>query len=102
MKVITEEVLMQCIEEVGEYGVICAASLVNLLEEIDILTVTKLRPMSDAPKNGCSFLFVFNGSTRMHEAYLDSLGNLWSGDQFYTLDLCAGWRHMPIYKPEKE
>ena len=38
MKVITEEFLMQCIKEVGEDNLIRAASLVNLLEEIDTLT----------------------------------------------------------------
>ena len=37
MKAITEEFLMRCIKEVGGDNLIRAGSLVNLLEEIDIL-----------------------------------------------------------------
>jgi len=102
MKVIKEEILRELIRghNIDHEHKEIAADLIDSLEEIDTLAVSKLRPMCDAPKDGCSFLVAFNGSTRLHEAYFDSLGNLWSGDQYYKSDLCIGWEHIPIYKPE--
>lgn len=69
-------------------------------KEIDTLTVSKLRPMVDALKDGGSFLVAFNGSTRLYEGYFDTLGNFWVGEQYYSPDLCSGWVPMVIYKPE--
>ena len=41
MKVITEEKLKECIEEVGIHGHVRAGSLVNLLEEFDQLSFAR-------------------------------------------------------------
>jgi len=103
MKVITEKVLREYIEQIGDGGVVYAASLINLLEEIDTLTVSKLRPMCDAP-NDESIIFLAKSD------FNDELEEAWStgGGEFSTsqsldlrIDVFEGWIPKPSYKPEK-
>lgn len=105
MKVITEEEAIYFRNHLAKQDRNIGACAIDELisgnsEEIDTLTVSKLRPMSDAPKTGESFLVCFAGSNRLHEGYFDTLGNVWVGEQYYSSDLCSGWVPAVIYKPE--
>jgi len=104
MKVITEERYKDFLSEISQFTpdeiLWLADNLSSKFEEIDTLTVSKLRPMVDAPKTGESFLVCFAGSNSLYEGYFDTFGNVWVGDQYYKSDLCIGWEHIPIYKPE--
>ena len=99
MKVITEEKLMNYIKSSGIVASVYASSLNNLLEEIDTLAVSKLRPMSEAPRDGSSFLVCFNGSETLNEGYFDSIGNIWVGELYDKPENFEGWVPMPEYKP---
>lgn len=109
MKVITEERLRKFIGEGNDNkkleftGLKLKLILNSLLEEIDTLTVSKLRPMVDAPNDGSIFL-------AKHE-FNDELEETWStgGGEFSTSQFCDlridtfdGWIPKPIYKSEKE
>lgn len=103
MKVITEERFRAYIEKAGGGGLLYCSQMLNMLEEIDTLTVSKLRPMVDAPNDGSIFL-------AKHE-FNDELEETWStgGGEFSTSQFCDlridtfdGWIPKPIYKPEKE
>jgi hypothetical protein len=75
----------------------------DYLIEIDTLTVSKLRPMSGAPRDGTSFLGGFdNDKGRLYECAFDSMGNVWIGELFYKPDRLLGWVPMPIYAPGEE
>lgn len=102
MKGITEEFLIQCIKDVGEDGLIRAASLVNLLEEIDTLTVSKLRPMVDLYEHSITsnqkllaYRYGDENPVVLYAISKSQLNNLYEYDEF------IGWITMPIYKPEK-
>ena len=71
--------------------------LLENLQEID--TVSKLRPMSEAPMDGSSFLVCFNGSEVLNESYFDSIGNIWVGELYNKPKNFAGWIPMICYKP---
>jgi hypothetical protein len=58
--------------------------------------------MSEAPRDGSSFLVCFKGDPGVHElceGYFDSLGNIWVGELYFRYDLFLGWVPMPEYKP---
>jgi hypothetical protein len=74
----------------------------DYLIEIDTLTVSKLRPMSEAPRDGSAFLVCFNGSATLNEGYFDSIGNIWVGELYDKPENFDGWIAMPIYKPGEE
>ena len=106
MKVITEEYLIDRLKEsvelcrFGEANVI--QSIIDDFEEIDTLTVSKLRPMCDAPKDG-SDVQLANKSGRFIYGCNDGLGNSkWviPGIGSYDDSDFLGWLPMPIYKPE--
>jgi len=107
MKVITEERYKDFLSEISQFTpdeiLWLADNLSAKLEEIDTLTVSKLRPMVDAPNDGSIFL-------AKHE-FNDELEETWStgGGEFSTSQFCdllidtfEGWIPKPIYKPEKE
>ena len=73
------------------------------MKEIDTLTVSKLRPMEDAPRDRGSILCVLNGSENLQEMYF-AYGLWWlSGvDMYFNEDHINGWVPKLIYKPEKE
>lgn len=111
MKVITEErlrELMKILErKTSDESQIEYRLLENLLDyecqEIDTLTVSKLRPMIDAPKDGEWFLGYYKGVVSEYFEilfYSKLSGKLRSnGDEFNEEDV-LGWLPMPIYKPE--
>ena len=80
-------------------------TLLNNTEEIDTLTVSKLWPMCDAPKDGTRFLGYYNGVMCEYFEilkYSTKSGKLRScSDEFNEEDV-LGWIPMPSYKPEKE
>ena len=108
MKVITEEVLDEQIEiseKMLKSG--CIYDIRSLkdyyLEEIDTLTVSKLRPMSDAPKDESIFLAKHEFNDELEETWSTG-GGEFSTSQFSDLriDTFEGWIPKPIYKLEKE
>ena len=72
------------------------------LEEIDTLTVTKLRPMVDAPVDDETILCVGDSYNTFLKVYFD--GEYYKDDHndIYDKEYFIGWVPMPIYKPEKE
>lgn len=101
MKVITEERLMNLIETDGDGSkVYCTVSQADL-QELDTLTVSKLRPMCDADSysNG-AVLVALKGDDFLHEAYFNRLGLVFVCERYVTFDECEGWLPIPVYKPE--
>ena len=47
MKVITEKKLRKYIKENGSGGLVYCSALINELEEVNVITVSKLRPMRE-------------------------------------------------------
>ena len=113
MKVITEDVLKNKYEEAkqnylycdqmhmyGESRVIAAIEdLMQKMQEIDAVTVAKLRPMCDAPKNG-EFLVMLNTEDDLHECSFALDGRIRIGSMLFRVEYCIGWVPKPIYKPE--
>lgn len=108
MKVITEKELIEFFKSIyynkfnqDEIFVM----LKTRMKEIDTLTVSKLRPMADAPRDGEWFLGYYKGVVSEYFEilfYSKLSGKLRSnGDEFNEEDV-LGWLPMPIYKPEKE
>ncbi len=114
MRVITEEML-QLIEDqeddkdfpFNNYGL--KEILSKYLVEIDQLTVTKLRPMSDAPLEGIMVDVITKsqsdlGIFEFREAWnsYDEIWRLSSDDENrYTIDDLVGWIPRPTYKPSQ-
>lgn len=103
MRVITEERLRELLNS-GEFSNFnrernLLVTLLNHLEEIDTLTVSKLRPMCESPLID-GFMVKLKTENDLHEGNFDSLGNVWIGDQYFPVDLCEGWIPVPTYKPE--
>lgn len=109
MKVITEkDARFACnvINEIdGIISKVVKKHLIDLIEgnikEIDTLTVSKLRPMYDAPKTGGDILCVMHGSQEMYVAFYNK--DKWEipgAEIFLEDDSIVGWLPMPIYKPE--
>lgn len=100
MKVITEERLRELCKKYSFIN-----HLISECEEIDTLTVSKLRPMCDAPRDGEWFLGYYKGVVSEYFEilfYSQLSGKLRSnGDEFNEEDV-LGWLPMSIYKPEKE
>jgi len=104
MKAITEKRLIQIKQEWFEkYWLkesMAIDHLINTeLQEIDTLTVSKLRPMCDAPKNG-KFLVVLNTEDAFHECSFLSDGRVKIGTVAIRIKYCIGWIPCAIYKPE--
>jgi len=105
MKVITEERLIEFIHNVGEDSQVNCSYLLKLLEEIDTLTVSKLRPMVDANDFAGDIQVFYSADYRESEIYyynkasqrhfdIDSQPLFWDDD--YTI----GFVPAIIYKPE--
>jgi len=113
MKVITEERLKQILRTMPgniEGRVLLESLLDQLIEdecqEIDTLTVSKLRQMCDAvsdpDKRYKKFLFKRIGLDGLDQGQFDTSGNVWMNGNVYYPDELEGWAEFPIYKPEKE
>ena len=108
MKVITEEEAKyfrdHLVKQDRNIGACAIDELITEhLEEIDTLTVSKLRPMADAPNDGSIFLAKHEFNDELEETWSTG-GGEFSTSQFTDLpiDTFDGWIPKPIYKPEKE
>lgn len=104
MKVITEKSLLEMVANLIKSERLEEAALIQRLideelEEIDTLTVSKLRSMCDAPKNG-KFLVVLNTEDAFHECSFLSDGRVKIGTVAIRIEYCIGWIPCAIYKPE--
>lgn len=108
MKAITEERLREILSSFdGLSGdVVCSKqSMLEYLigyqlEEIDTLTVPKLRPMCDAPKVE-DILVKIKDKDKLVQAFCDD-GLCYAHENWFVLDAFEGWIPMPIYKPEEK
>ena len=102
-KVITEDRLMELLNDDfygGDWKVVFRYLLDMKCQELDQLTVTKLRPMSEMPEEQ-KCLVVFNDDDdRFWEA--ERFGEfVYLGDDGFNLYQFKGLIPMPIYKPEQ-
>lgn len=103
MKVITEERLLEKFAALYWGTDNCDQLLEKLLaecKEIGTLEVSKLRPMSEAPRNG-KFLVVLNTEDDFHECSFLEDGRVKVGTVALRAEYCIGWIPKPIYKPEE-
>lgn len=103
MKVITEERLRELFT--GDCGFDLEAMLKHECKEIDQLTVTKLRPMSELYKYEPLDVFMFckRGQKLVHAKYdpmIDEYMVLEDGLSPVAFDYYDGWIPVPVYKPE--
>lgn len=103
MKVITEERLREILKSYSDSS--AAAMHIELLlrnecQDLDTLTVTRLRPMSDAPEL-CNFMVKMKDREELTEACFSIPGHLWVRSANYPMDCFEGWIPMPRYEPEK-
>lgn len=102
MKVITEERLRDLAEDCSPMFIRAFKWLLKVeFKEIDTLTVSKLRPMCDAPKDGLSILCVLFGSNKFIDMFFDD--GSWVSEETETIyndGHIKGWIPMPIYQPE--
>jgi hypothetical protein len=103
MKVITEERLREIFEAESDRGIVSVKDLLNHeLQEIDALTVSKLRPMCDASIDDQTILCVGKTYNTFLKVYFDGVHYKDDHDDLYDKEYFIGWIPMPIYKPEKE
>ena len=107
MKVITEERLILLRNNLAETGKNKEACLIDylitdVLKEIDILTVSKLRPIVDAPIDDETILCVGERYNTFLKVYFDGVYYKDDHDDLYDKGYFIGWIPMPIYKPEEE
>lgn len=102
MKVITEETILELIDKNSGQDDILFQNvlkwLVNECKEIDTLTVTRLRPMSEAPIRGDILVKMKQGS-RLMKGFCDD-GLFYVPGNHFKLDECEGFIPMPRYEPE--
>lgn len=112
MKVITEERLRELAELTMNVDGSAALRFASYeCQEIDQLTVTKLRPMSEAPRTGeyirayfetgypkewCDAVLRWNENFKAWEEY-----NRDANEECYQDSNFHGWIPMPLYKPEQ-
>lgn len=104
MKAITKEILIQILEKNQCWHRMLASELIDddLFEEIDTLTVSRLRPMADAPGD-INILVEHSFSNVMTESRaIPNEEIITSGGYVINYSDCEGWIPAPIYKPEKE
>lgn len=93
MKVITEERLRELCKKNA-----FTSFLLDELQELDTLTVTRLRPMSEAPIRGDILVKMKQGS-RLMKGFCDD-GLFYVPGNHFKLDECEGFIPMPRYEPE--
>ena len=80
------------------------AELINELQELDTLTVTRLRPMCDAPRDEQILIKLKKSDGLMTVGKIDSHTPtiIWRSSHSYcVIDDSEGWQPMPRYEPEK-
>lgn len=100
MKVITEERLQEILEATSR---VTSKYLLRVLiyecEENDILTVSKLRPMCDAPLNDETILCVGEKYDTFLKVYYDGVHYKDDHNDLYDKEYFIGWIPYPVYKP---
>jgi hypothetical protein len=81
-----------------EYALII--ELIDECQELDNLTFTRLRPMSDAPEE-VYFLVKTKHGNDLVEACLSHPGYVHIKGMDCPIKYCEGWITMPEYKPEQ-
>lgn len=89
MKVITLERLKKYIKENDSGGLVYCAALMNELEDIDQITVSRLRPMSEVK---------FNETILLKVKGIDEIYASMVTDKC-DLSTCEGWVPITLYKP---
>jgi len=112
MKVITEERYKDFLSEISQFTpdeiLWLADNLSSKFEEIDTLTVSKLRPMSDAPMDGEYFMAYCHPTEQKigmffpyrYDEDIDTYVD--EDDEEMCVDVVLGWIPSPTFKPEKE
>lgn len=101
MKVLTEVILRELIRGLNidyEHKEI-AGSLVGALQEIDTLTVSKLRPICDA-KIGDQIMLVVDDYGIVSGYKSSNDGDAFGNGHYFKPGHVLGWLPLPIYKPE--
>lgn len=106
MKVITEEEAKYFREHLVKQDRNIAACAIDELitghlEEIDTLTVSRLRPMVDAPKDEFIMVFISDCSLGRESYTKDGITFYIDGSEI-DLECLSGWVPATTYKPEKE
>lgn len=107
MKVITENALISIQRKAKT---IMERTVLNIAiancQELDTLTVSKLRPMSEAVsdpnKRYNSYLFKKFNREGLEQGQFDTSGKIWIHGREYFSDELEGWIPIPVYKPEQE
>lgn len=108
MKVMTEERFKELIglDEAGDY-VACINDILEEFQELDQLTVTKFRPMSEAPR-GEYILLRYKKPNPTGWVEGKHYGQTWNGIEQWWADCAvqheyhfAGWIPLPRYEPEQ-
>ena len=109
MKVMTEERFKELIglDEAGDY-VACINDILEEFQELDQLTVTRLRPMSELVDSDEVDVLAFNSRLGrfIHFAYQNHMDDWWVYEFDYSFKLLGdydfeGWIPMPKYEPEQ-
>lgn len=102
MKVLTKEALEYRLNRAKNdpcmVGFILA--LIHECREIDALTVSKLRPMSEAPRAE-SIMVKLSTEDELHEGFFIPSGMIRVGTLTFKSDSCEGWVPKTIYKPKE-
>lgn len=116
MRVITEEMLDKKYEDAKQKYAECDMSqmyvfareitvieqLITEFQELDQLTVSKLRPMSELTIPYESVLIKIKENDLLQEGYVtDEMDHVWIGEMFCLKNECDGWIPLPQYKPEQ-
>jgi len=103
MRVITEERLIDIAKLYGESSItesIIYGILIHELQEFEQLTVRKLRPMSEAPRDEETILAIQKGYSRFIKIY--NAEDFWVFDnELLGDDELLGWIPYPEYKQEQ-
>lgn len=102
MKYISEDAIEEYSSKCDRIDLYACYQLMDRCTELDELTVSKLRPMSEAPMDGTVFLAIFEDGDLFRECFYTGEDGLFMCDDFDEVaDNFKGWIPMPQYKPEE-
>ena len=100
MKALTKEKMLERLDITHDpklFGFLGA--LITECEEIDTLTVNKLRPMCDAPIDDETILCVGRKYNTFIKVYYDGVHYKDDHNELYNYEDFIGWIPYPVYKP---
>ena len=104
MRVITEEMFNNINPNMYSSHLDIYDDIAILLQEIDTLTVSKLRPMSEVPVD--EFVLCLTKETKLFECMVKRPNFNWmtddNDDWSFKFDELLGWLPMIVYKPGVE